>query len=213
MKPIYSLAKVFFNALFYTLHKHKVYGVEHIQPGPAIIAANHASYYDPPLIGVSCQEEVHYLAEGSLFQRALFRAVIRSLNAHPVVGGAYNLSSLKVVADLLKAGDKVVIFPEGSRSWNGTLAPLKSGIGMLVMRNQCSVIPTYIHGTYDVWNRMRFFPLPRGKTACVFGSPISWTQFQDMPRKDAYDAVTKRVEESIRALRRWYEEGAEGLPP
>src|SRR3989344_5915763 len=88
---VYSLARLFFKCCF----RLRIYGLEHFRPGPAVIAANHASFYDPPVLSISCPEEVHFLAKGSLFDVPLLGRLIRVLNSHPVERGASDAQTFR----------------------------------------------------------------------------------------------------------------------
>lgn len=213
MKPFYRLNRFLFNVWFRLLYSHQVYGKEHVIGGRAILAPNHASYFDPPIIAVSWPEEVSFLARKSLFNFPLFGTLIRSLNAHPVSGGAEDLGSIKLICQLLNDDEQVVIFPEGRRTNDGTLGEIKSGIGMLALRCRAPVVPVYIGGTFAVWNKKRQFPLLTGKTVCVFGSAIHWNEFDHLEKKKAQEAMAARVKQAISSLKTWYDDGAAGTPP
>lgn len=213
MKPFYALVRGIFKGYFQLFHRHRIYGLEHFIEGKAIIAPNHASFLDPPIISLSWPEEIAFLARKSLFDKFLLGTMISHLNAYPVAGTQQDLASIKLICQLLKQNQKVVIFPEGLRSADGCMNEVKSGIGMLALRCQCPVIPTYIAGSYAIWNRHRLFPKIWGKTACVFGSPISITQFDQLEKKAAQEAIAGKVKEGIISLKAWYDQGAQGIPP
>lgn len=196
--------------LFY---KHKVYGKEHFPKGAAIIAPNHSSFWDPPFVGISAPEEIHYLARAYLFKIRWLNWIIRKLHSYPVTGTAEDLSSFKLICQLLKEDKKVVIFPEGNRSWDGKLQEFKSGIAMLALRCHAPIIPVYIHGSFDIWNRMKRFPKLYGHSAVVFGKPISYQIYEKLPKKEAQEAMTEAVKEAIIHLQQWYLNGADGNPP
>lgn len=201
MKPLYFVTHYLFRGYFRFLHKHKIFGYENIPAGGAIIAPNHVSFYDPPIISASCKEEAYFLARGSLFNNRFFSWLIRNLNAYPVSGTSQDRASLKLVCDFLEQKKKVVVFPEGVRSYNGKLAPIKSGIGMLAMRSKCPIIPTYIHGTYEVWDRSRKYPKLWGQTAVYYGKPIYWDDFAHLEKKEALEQITQAVADGIEELR------------
>jgi 1-acyl-sn-glycerol-3-phosphate acyltransferase len=213
MKPFYRLTRFIFKAYFHIFYRHEVYGVSHILPGKAIIAPNHTSFLDPPLIAISSPEEVFFLARKSLFSPPFFRSIISQLNAFPVTGTAQDLGSIKLICRLLNDNKKIVIFPEGVRSSNGNLTPIKSGIGMLALRCKAPIIPVYIRGCYEIWNRTQRFPKLWGKTTCVFGSPIDSLQYSNLEKKQAQEALATHVKDSIEALKQWYENGAQGETP
>lgn len=196
--------------LFY---RHKVYGKHLIPQGGGIIAANHCSFLDPPLVGVSCPYEVHFLARETLFRLPLFAWLIRQLNTHPVRRGKGNIDTFKMALEFLQRGKKVVIFPEGKRSTDGTLHEGQLGVGMLVQRTRCRIIPVYIYGTFNTWGVHRKFPKLLGKTACVFGTPIEYQENLSGDRKEAQSAIVHQIMEKIAELREWYLAGAKGSPP
>jgi len=213
MRIFYWLSCSLFRGFFCLLYRHKVYGLENLPQGGAIIAPNHASYYDPPIIGGSCPGEAHFFARDTLFQKPLLRILIRNLNAHPISGTSQDIRSIKLALQLLSEGKKVVIFPEGIRSADESLGTIKPGIGMLALRCECPIIPVYIHGTFSIWPRSERFPKLWGKTACVFGTPVFPKTFKSLQRKEAQEALAQNVYESILALKTWYLQGAEGSPP
>ena len=197
----------------FVFYRLRVYGSSHVSAGSAIIAPNHASFIDPPIIGASCPQEVHYLARDSLFKNRMMGWFIRKMNAHPVKRNARDLTSFKLIQELLAQGNKVVIFPEGVRTVHGSLGEFKVGAALLALRSRCEIIPVYIHGSYEVWPRRKKFPKLFGKLACVFGTPVSCKEFEAMEKKEGQEAMTARVKESIERLKGWYLEGAAGEPP
>lgn len=206
-KIVYSLARLFFKCCF----RLKIYGLEHFPPGAAVLAANHASFYDPPVLSISCPEEVHFLARGTLFDVPLLGRLIQVLNSHPVARGASDTQTFRTMLQLLSEGKKLILFPEGRRSDDGGLLPLERGLAFLVQKAQCRIIPAYIRGSFDAWPRGRKFPKLFGKMAVVFGSPIEWEEGQD--KRAAQVRITQQTEQSIHNLKVWLESGAKGSPP
>jgi len=207
-KIVYSLARFFFKVFF----RLKIYGVEtHFRSGSAIIAANHTSFYDPPVLSISCPEEVHFLAKGTLFDIPLLGRLIRVLNSHPVARGASDTQTLKMMIQLLGEGKKLILFPEGQRSYTGELLQMERGLSFLVQKARCQIIPAYIDGAFVAWPPDKRFPKLFGKMAVVFGSPIVWEE--DLDKKVAQERIISQTEQAIRDLRAWYEAGALGTPP
>ncbi len=213
MSFLYRSVLFFAWCYFKVLYRHKVYGRENFYEGAAIIAANHSSFYDPPILAISWPEEVHFLAREGLFKNPLFGGFIRKLNAHPVSGDASDIGVFKLVCSLLAQGKKIILFPEGKRGDNEDLDALKQGIAMLVSRSKSAVVPAYIFGTFSIWSRFRKLPKFWGKTVCVYGSPILWSEFAHLEKKEAQKALTEKLAKSINDLRTWYERGAKGTPP
>ena len=199
------LAKVFFRL--------KIYGLEHFYPKGAIIAANHTSFLDPPLLAVSWPGEVHFLARETLFNNPIFGGFIRALNTHPVSGNTGDVKVFKTICSLLNQGKKIVLFPEGRRSPDGKLEEIKPGMVMLVAKTQTAIIPAYLDGVFEIWNRKQKFPKLFKKTACVFGSPICWDDFKHLDHREARDLMAQKLQEAILGLKKWFEEGAQGIPP
>lgn len=212
-KTFYSLIKKFIHLYFVFFYRHQVYGKENLPEGATIIAPNHASFLDPPLVGISFDEEVSFLARGSLFKHTLFKKIISSLNSYPINGSTNDLSSLKLVIQLLQNKKKIVIFPEGKRSQNGQFLPIKPGVSLLMSKCHCPIVPVYIHGSYHIWPSRQKFPKLFGKTACVFGKPIVWKDYQNLPKKKAHDKISEAIQKSLKMLQVWYLNGANGEPP
>lgn len=198
------VVKYFFYGWFRAFYDLKVYGDLHFPEGGVIIAPNHTSFYDPPIISASAPGETHFLARKSLFHVPILKFFIKRLNAHPVEGTAQDVGSLRLICGLLNQGKKVVIFPEGERSYDGHLMAIKSGIAMLALRSGCPIIPTYIHGAYEAWPRYNKLPKLWGKIVCVFGKPIEVTAFEGLNKKEAQAVVSQQVCNSILELHHWY---------
>lgn len=108
---------------------------------------------------------------------------------------------MKVILGVLKKKNKVIIFPEGIRSFNGELTEIKPGICMLAMRADVPIIPVYIKGTFEIWDRSRKFPKLFGRTLCIFGEPIYPEAFKEMDKKSAQEAMAREIKKSILSLR------------
>lgn len=193
-------------------YHHKVYGKENIPPGGGIIAANHSSFLDPPMVGISYPGEVYFLARETLFKFRPFGWLIRQLNTYPLKRGKGNATIFKFATDLILNQKKVVLFPEGKRTRDGTFQKGKEGVSILVMRTGCMVIPTYIHGSYDIWNWSRKFPKLSGRSACVFGKPL-YFQIGNEGKKEAQEKIAEEIMGAIQRLQEWYISGAKGSPP
>jgi len=206
---VYSLARLFFKIFF----RLRVFGLEHFRPGSGIIAANHCSNYDPPVLSISCPEEVHFLAKQSLFRIPLLGKLIRILNSHPVAGLGNDTQTFRQVLQLLQERKKVLLFPEGTRSLDGSLQPLERGLSFIVKKAKCPIFPCYIKGTFLAWPPGRGFPKLFGKISCVFGTPIEWSDFEELDKKEAEKEITERTSKAFKELKEWLEAGAKGTPP
>ncbi|MDN3507163.1 MAG: (d)CMP kinase [Simkaniaceae bacterium] len=213
MRFIYRFTLFVCWCVFKLFYRYKVYGLEHYVKRAAIIAPNHNSYLDPPITAISWPEEVHFLAKEELFKPFLFGRFIKHLNSHPVKGDVGDVSVFKTIIQLLKEGKQLILFPEGGRM-EGKISEIKPGIGMLVMRAKAAIIPTYIHGAYEIWGAKQKLPKLFGmKCACVFGSPILCESFAHLDKRKAQEEIAKALSDSLHALKEWYDSGAKGIPP
>ena len=114
-----------------------------------ILAPNHASYLDPPILGISLKRRVTYLAKDYLFKHGFVGFILRSIGAYPVKSESGNdFRSIRDLVRILKGGHCVVVFPEGTRSETGQMKEPESGIGFLAMKSGAWVVPVYIEGSY-----------------------------------------------------------------
>ncbi len=135
MNPSYWVAANFFRWFGRAFFNYRVLNREYLDvPGGALIVCNHASFLDPPLAGVAFEEAVHYMARKTLFDSPIGGAIIRSWQAIPVDQNRPDPGSLKSVIRWLKKGEKVLIFPEGQRTWDGQLLPGQPGVGFIVVK-------------------------------------------------------------------------------
>jgi 1-acyl-sn-glycerol-3-phosphate acyltransferase len=170
-----------------------------IEDGPAILASNHASYLDPPLVGVSCRKDVYFLARKSLFERPVIGPLIAQLNTVPVDRDRGDVGAVRALIKLLKSGNRVLVFPEGTRSKDGNLQPARAGVGLLIAKSLAPVVPVRVFGSYAALPRsggIRFVPI-----TVVIGKPLFFTK-QDLgtDERAAYQVLSDRVMAAIAAL-------------
>jgi 1-acyl-sn-glycerol-3-phosphate acyltransferase len=201
MKPLYWLCRSSSGLIAKTVFKFQAVGQENIiEDGPAIMAANHQSYFDPPLIGVTCRNELYYLARKTLFDKKLLGWLISRVNALPVDLARGDLSAVRAVINLLKEGHRTVIFPEGTRSLNGKIQAARPGIGMIIAKTLVPVVPMRIFGSFEAWPKGgKIVPHP---ITVVVGKPIRFEKedFEGKSR-EAYQKASERVLEAIAAIR------------
>jgi len=176
-----------FLKLFYRL---EVVGLENIPAGPCLVAPNHTSYFDPPIAASASPKEMHFLARDSLFRFPIFGSYIRSVNSHPVDTSGEDAQALRVVIKLLKEGNKVLIFPEGGRSFTKDMIPFKNGLAMLSLHSNLPIVPVVIQGAHDVWPKGRSLPKMTGRLKVTYMPPIYPDQFRGLPKKEAQKALT-----------------------
>lgn len=171
----YAVAKGFFRVLFRVYNGLEVSGTENIPEGmPVIVASNHASNVDPPLVGCVYPGRLRYLAKESLFANPILGFLIRTLGAVPVKREDSQRAGavMKLMLTLLFKGESILIFPEGSRSRDGRIKPLEAGVAFLSVKLGVPVLPVYIRGSHNVCPPGKRIPRPV-KLKVTFSSPIS----------------------------------------
>lgn len=161
MNPSYFLAWSASRIICNTYFQRRVCNPERVpQKGAVILAVNHASYMDPPLVGSSLPRDLHYLARESLFKYPGIRQWLHSLNAVPVDRDGGGARGLKAILDRLLAGGGIILFPEGTRTHDGRLQRGRSGVGLAVIKSTAPVVPVRVFGTYEAWGRQHRIPRP-----------------------------------------------------
>lgn len=170
-----------------------------IEEGGAILAMNHQSYLDPPLAGIACKREIHYLARKTLMNWPILGPLFPKLNVVPVDQERADMSALKAIIRIVKAGECTVIFPEGSRTLDGNLQPAQPGLGLVIAKTLAPVVPMRIFGAYEAFPRggkPRIHPI-----TLVVGEPMRFTE-ADLAGsgRDLYQSLSERVMERIAAI-------------
>lgn len=179
---------------------HKVYGRENlIEEGPAILASNHQSYLDPPMIGICCRRGIYYLARDTLFKIKVAGWIISKLNTVPVDRQRGDISAMKAIIRLLQQGRRVIIFPEGTRSVDGRLQPARAGLGMVIARTLAPVVPIRIFGSHEALPKtggLKFRPI-----TVVVGKPIRFTKADiEGGGREVYQHLSEQVMAEIAKL-------------
>ena len=172
--PLWQRAIQFFGwAVAPVLFRFRVFGREHLPARSAfLIVSNHQSFLDPVLLGLAVRREIAFMARASLFRSAPFRLLISALHSFPVRRGRVDLAAVKAAVARLRGGQVVGLFPEGTRTRDGSLAPFRAGFGMIAGRAGVPVVPAAIDGAHEVWPRSRLLPRP-GTIWVAFGRPMA----------------------------------------
>jgi 1-acyl-sn-glycerol-3-phosphate acyltransferase len=178
--------------------------------GAVLLAGNHGSYLDPPLVATGLTgRRCAFLARSGLFASSLFGRLIGFLNSVPVAEEGSDLVAMRTVIELLEQEQAVVIFPEGARSEDGTLGVFKRGTAVLMRRTRCPVVPIAIEGAFDAWPRSASKPrLFRHRVWVLYGEPIG----HDDLFAGGQDAAMERLRGAVLVLRGELRERM-GLPP
>ncbi|MFL6569660.1 MAG: lysophospholipid acyltransferase family protein, partial [Chthoniobacterales bacterium] len=134
---------------FRMLHRERM-----INEGPAILASNHQSYLDPPLVGNAANRPIFFLARKTLLDVPVIGRILPKLNVIPVDQEGSDRSALKAIIRVLKTGEAALVFPEGARTLDGDLQPALPGVGLVIAKTLAPVVPMRIFGAHEA--------LPRG---------------------------------------------------
>jgi 1-acyl-sn-glycerol-3-phosphate acyltransferase len=182
MNLSYALGWCVARTVFRVGFRARFYGAEQVpRSGPVILAANHASYLDPPLVGAGLRRMVHFLARNTLFDSPLLRAVLRSWEVVPVDRDGAGAAGLKAILERLLAGGAILLFPEGTRTHDGRLQRARAGIGLVIAKSTCPVVPVRVFGTYEAWGRHRRWPRPH-RLIVKYGTPLDFTAERALAR-------------------------------
>lgn len=207
MNPVYRLTWLSARAYYRLWHRWRVLNAERVPlTGPVILAANHASFLDPPLIGSGVRRPINYLTRDTLFRFPGFGAYLRALNCVPVDRDGAGAAGLKGILDRLRAGGAVILFPEGTRTPDGQLQPARSGIGLTVIKSDAPVVPVRVFGTFAAWNRNAKLPRPR-RVMVKYGEPLDFKALREeaktctKPRlKEIYQEIADQIMAAIAKL-------------
>lgn len=166
--------------------KMKVTGLENIPEGATILAMNHTSNFDAPMVGVYTPRKMFIMGKEELFRNKFFGSLITELGCFPIKRGQADIKSLKHTLKLLKDGNIFSIFIEGTRSKSGEMQEAKKGIGFIVAKSKAPVVPTYIYGTREGWFK------PAG---IIFGEPLTFEEGLD------HEEIANLIAGEIRKLK------------
>ena len=184
------------------LFRYKAIGTRHIpKKGGAILASNHASYVDPFFVGLGVVRRINYLAKKELFSSRVTSYFLRNLfRVIPIDREQMDRTTLKTIYGHLRSNEILLMFPEGTRSYDGSLQEAKMGIGMIAYNTQAPIIPVYISGSHAI--------LPRDakrvhlkQCSVYFGSPVNLDElYTQRKSKELYKTISENIMESIGKL-------------
>lgn len=194
----YDFCYVLFNWIFKIWLRLEIHGRENIpQAGPVVLAANHLSLLDPPVLGAASNRKAHFMAKSELFKPAFFGWIIKNLGVFPVHRGAADRAAIKTGLAFLEQGQVVSVFPEGTRSKTGQLGEAGAGAFMLAAKTKAEIVPALIFGT-DL-KRHAGWP----KVYVLFGKPLVYDKNQSVNKEHLAlitEAWTQAMQELVQEL-------------
>ncbi|PIY82879.1 MAG: 1-acyl-sn-glycerol-3-phosphate acyltransferase [Candidatus Omnitrophica bacterium CG_4_10_14_0_2_um_filter_44_9] len=179
-----------FCRLFFRL---RVEGREQVpKKGAFIIAGNHVSFLDPVVFGVACPRQLNYLARDTLFRNKFFGWLLKSVHVISLKRNAADICALREGLRRLKAGQGLLLFPEGTRSTDGNLGIGHYGVGFFARKSGAPVVPAYSKGA--------LIAMPKGATSIkpvpisvVFGKPMDFAKYANISDQEIADEIMKQL--------------------
>lgn len=170
----YEFWKNFVWLILRILIRFRYEGREH-EPrrGPFIVAANHASFLDPPLVAAGLRHQSEHMAKADLFEVPILGAWLRSIGSFPVRRGSADRRAIRHALGVLEQGGVLLIFPEGTRSPDGRLLDPEAGAAMIALRSGAPVIPAAVINSHRVMRKGRKLPSPFGRVTIRYGPPMA----------------------------------------
>jgi len=198
---IYWLAHTLSRLVGAAFFRHRLLHREYLpETGGALIVANHVSYLDPAVVGACFRNPIHYLARKTLF-KGLLGWLLPRIQVFPVDLGKGDLASMKRILKLLKDGNRVLIFPEGTRSQDGSLQPAEAGVGFIIAKGEVPVVPLRIFGAHECWPRGTSWPSP-GSITVVAGPAVDFSGLsEELTGRERYQACADLVMQALAAIR------------
>ena len=186
---LYQFAKSLVWIVLKPVYRFDVKGLEHFpKTGGILICSNHIDALDPPVVGITSPRPVHFMAKKELFDAPVLKPLLPKLNAFPVKRGLSDREALRTAIGILKRGDVMGIFPEGTRSHTGELGKGFSGAGFFALKGEADVMPCAIIGPYKPFRKLKV----------VYGEPIIMQPYRE--QKASADEVTEVIMGRIQQL-------------
>jgi 1-acyl-sn-glycerol-3-phosphate acyltransferase len=198
MRPFYRLA---YNLVGIELafHRIRIEGRENVPQGGCMIVSNHVSYMDPTTVGWAVAREIFYLGRKTLFKPPFWSWFLPICNVLPIDRDGRDVSGLRNIIKMLKAGKAVLLFPEGTRSSDGALQPAEPGAGLVAIKAGMPVLPVRVFGTFESLSRyqkrLRFHPI-----RVVIGKPYLPSIPEGQNEKQSYPRIAQEMMEKIAKL-------------
>jgi 1-acyl-sn-glycerol-3-phosphate acyltransferase len=185
---LYRIGRALFRFIFTVFFRMRAIGMENVPTqGAVVLCGNHTSFLDPPFLGTPLRRKVHFMAKAELFEIPVLGSIISKVGAFPVKRGGVSRESIRLAVQLLRDGNMLGVFPEGSRSNAGGMG--KKGAASLALKSGAAVVPVAIVGTYSIFRRMTI----------VYGAPLDMSAYAGASSEDL-ELATEAIMKEIRRL-------------
>ncbi|WP_394579713.1 lysophospholipid acyltransferase family protein [Cytobacillus firmus] len=186
---LYSFAKAAVYGVLKPIYRFEVFGKENFpKEGGVLLCSNHIDNLDPPVVGINAPRPVYFMAKEELFNVPVLGKILPDLNAFPVKRGMSDREALRKGLGILKEGNVLGLFPEGTRSKTGQLGKGLAGAGFFALRSEAHVVPCAIIGPYKAFSKLKV----------VYGKPIDMIELRE--RKASAEETTELIMSEIRKL-------------
>ena len=199
--PIYTIIVFLYAILVKLLFFIRIEGKENIpKDRNCVLMGNHQCLLDPVTLALCVPDrEIHFMGKKELFEHPVTRWIFTKVHAFPVNRGGADMAAVRTAMNVLKNGDTLGIFPEGTRSRDGHMLPLLGGASLLALKSGCDVVPVYIDGNYKIFHRM----------VVRVGKPIEMDDLRGgRMNRETCDQLTERMQAAFASL-----SGGRSLPP
>ena len=202
MTPFYGFFHYLAGAIYRMWFRGEVIGTENFpRTGPFLIASNHASHLDPPIVGCLVTRQMRFFARRSLWGNRLLAWWLDRVETIPVERDSGDIGAIKRVLQALKENRAVVLFPEGTRSPDGHLQKPKAGVGLMACKTGVPVVPCRVYGSFRAFGKGAKLPRFGTPITIVFGRPIPASDYDDPSAgKARYETAAQRIMDRIAAL-------------
>ncbi|MNW25699.1 1-acyl-sn-glycerol-3-phosphate acyltransferase [compost metagenome] len=186
---IYTICSGILRLLYRVLFRIEAVGAENVPAqGGVLLCSNHISNLDPPTVGILLKRKVHFMAKAELFQVPVLGPLIDKLGAFPVKRGGVSKESIKLAIQILRDGNVVGIFPEGSRNSSGIV---KKGAASFALRSGAAAVPVAIVGEYKLFRKLKV----------IYGQPVDLESFKNSTEGDPLELATEAIMSRIRTMK------------
>lgn len=170
---------------------------------PFILALNHASVLDPPLIWAFFPAPVNFITKEEVHHVPILGAASRAVGNIGIRRGAFDRAAIRRALQVLTVKHRnLAVFVEGTRTPDGEIGEVKRGPALLVLLSGVPVVPAYIHGTFEAWSRHAYVPGWSPRLSVTIGRPLQFDRGTEIPPKERQTEVAREIRDALVALKR-----------
>ena len=166
------------------IYRVKINGIENLKDEqPFIISANHIHIFDPVILATLTKRQIFFLSKKELFEKKLFAKFFGKLGVIPIDRDNTDIKAIKSCFRVIRAGNILGIFPEGTRVKTVDINNMKKGVALIALKNKVNILPIHIEGTYRIFSKITVDIYPM----------IEINNFENMEDSEAIDKLTEEL--------------------